>query len=88
MPRWLVHLVLVVGWLLTPVLAWGASYFGIWLGALVAVHFRSPAAMLGVALGFAFTAGFVVLAFWVRFMRRAPSRLMHLVAAHGGGHGP
>ncbi|HEY6808857.1 MAG TPA: hypothetical protein VI160_08710 [Gemmatimonadales bacterium] len=80
MPRWLAHLLVVVGWLLTPVLAWGASYFGLWIGALVGVHLSRPAAMLGVAVAIAFGAGFTALAFWVRFMRRVPHLLSHHMA--------
>ena len=49
MPRWLAHLLVVCGWLLTPVLAWGASYMGLWAGALVAMRFSQPFTMLGVA---------------------------------------
>lgn len=80
MPRWLAHLLVVVGWLLTPVLAWGASYFGLWLGALVGVHFESPLAMLGTAVLVAALLGFGALWGWVRFMRRAPHLLSHHMA--------
>lgn len=80
MPRWLAHLLVAVGWLLTPVLAWGASYFGLWLGALVAIHFESPIAMLGTAALAAALLGFGALWAWVRFMRRAPHLLSHHMA--------
>jgi len=53
MPRWLAHLLVVVGWLLTPAVAWGASYFGLWLGALVAVRLSHPLVMLATAVGVA-----------------------------------
>jgi len=79
-PRWLAHLLVVVGWLLTPVLAWGASYFGLWVGALVGVHLGRPALMMGVAVAIAFASGFTVLAVWVRFMRRVPHLLSHRMA--------
>lgn len=80
MPRWLAHLLVVVGWLLTPVWAWGASYVGLWLGALVALGFSSPFAMLVVAAGGAVLLGFSVLWAWVRFMRRLPHLLSHHMA--------
>src|SRR6185312_1074561 len=80
MPRWLAHLLVVVGWLLTPLWAWGASYLGLWLGALVALRFSSPLAMLVVAGLGAVLVGFVVLWAWVRFMRRLPHLLSHLMA--------
>lgn len=80
MPRWLAHLLVVVGWLLTPLLAWGASYFGLWLGALVVGGFESPIVMLAVALAVSGGLGFGVLFAWVRFMRRVPHLLARLMA--------
>jgi len=70
MPRWLAHLVVVVGWLATPALAWGASYLGMWLGALLGARFASPPAMLGVAALVTAIAGLSTLWVWVRFVRR------------------
>ena len=80
MPRWLAHLLVVLGWLLTPMWAWGAAYLGLWLGALVALGLSSPLAMLVVAGGGALLLGFAVLWAWVRFMRRLPHLLSHLMA--------
>ena len=80
MPRWLAHLLVIVGWLLTPLLAWGASYVGLWLAALVAVRFGDPVVMLGVVGACAAVAGFTVLWMWVRFMRRLPHLLSHHMA--------
>jgi hypothetical protein len=79
-PRWLAHFLLVVGWLLTPACAWGASYFGLWIGAKLGVRFSGPGQMVAVALGIAFLCGFVVLALWVRMMRRFPHWLAHRMA--------
>lgn len=80
MPRWLAHLLVVVGWLLTPVLAWAASYVGLWAGALVAIRFARPLTMLAVAGGAAALCGFTALTIWVRFMRRIPHLLSHHMA--------
>jgi hypothetical protein len=80
MPRWLAHLLVVIGWLLTPVWAWGASHLGLWLGALVALRFTSPLAMLLIAGLSALALGFLVLLIWVRFMRRLPHLLSHHMA--------
>ena len=80
MPRWLAHLLVVVGWLLTPVLTWSASYVGLWAGALVATRFTSPLTMLAVAGATAAVCGFAALAIWVRFMRRVPHLLSHHMA--------
>jgi hypothetical protein len=79
-PRWLAHLLVVVGWLLTPLWAWGASYFGLWLGALVGIRFSHPLAMLGAAAVGGACLGFGALWGWVRFMRRAPHLLAHRMA--------
>lgn len=80
MPRWLAHLLVVTGWLLTPLWAWGASYFGLWLGALVGIQFTHPLAMLGTAAFGGAVLGFGALWGWIRFMRRAPHLLSHLMA--------
>ena len=80
MPRWLAHLLIVVGWLLTPVLAWSASYVGLWAGALAATGFTRPVTMLVVAAAVATLCGFTALFIWVRFMRRVPHLLSHHMA--------
>lgn len=80
MPRWLAHTCVVVGWLLTPVLAWGASYLGLMLGAMFAVRLTQPAAMLITAGAGAALLGFGTLFVWVRFMRRVPHLLSHHMA--------
>src|SRR2546430_11751614 len=58
------HLLVVVGWLLTPVLAWSASYAGLWAGALVATGFSRPVTMLVVAAAIATLCGFTALVIW------------------------
>lgn len=80
MPRWLAHLLVVAGWLLTPVWAWGASHLGLWLGALLALRVSSPLAMVAVAGACTLLLGFGVLLVWVRFMRRLPHLLSHHMA--------
>ncbi len=80
MPRWLAHLLVVGGWLCTPVLAWVASYVGLWLGALVATGSSRPLAMLLIGGLGAALSGFTALAVWIRFMRRVPHLLSHHMA--------
>jgi hypothetical protein len=80
MPRWLAHFCIVVGWLLTPALAWVASYLGLTFGAVVAVRFTTPAAMLVTAAAGAAVLGFGTVFLWVRFMRRVPHLLSHVMA--------
>jgi FtsH-binding integral membrane protein len=79
-PRWLAHLLVVVGWLLTPAWAWAASQVGLWLGALIALRFESPIVMMSIAGIGALLFGFLVLWVWVRFMRRLPHLLSHHMA--------
>lgn len=81
MPRWLAHALVVVGWLLTPLLAWGASFFGMWAGAHFATQAVHPLVTLAPALVGAALCGFGVLWLWVRFMRRVPHLLAHLMAS-------
>ncbi len=65
---------------MTPVLAWSASYVGLWAGALVATGFARPVIMLGIAAAVAAVCGFTALFIWVRFMRRVPHLLSHHMA--------
>ncbi len=83
MPRWLAHLLVVLGWLLTPVWAWAASHFGLWLGAVLALRLSNPFVMLAIAGFSALLFGFAVLWAWVRFMRHLPHLLSHHMAPRG-----
>lgn len=88
LPRWLAHALVVVGWLLTPLWAWGASFFGLWAGAHVAVRSTRPLTMLAPALLGAALLGFSTLWAWVRFMRRVPHLLAHHMAARPSAESP
>ena len=88
MPRWLAHALVVVGWLLTPLLAWGASFFGLWTGAHFAGRFSRPIAMLAPAVLGAALFGFGTLWAWVRFMRRVPHLLAHHMAPRSAAEQP
>ena len=80
MPRWLAHLLVVVGWLLTPVLGWGASFVGLWVGAAVGIRFANPLTMLAIAGAGAALFGVTTLITWLRFMRKVPHLLSHHMA--------
>ena len=70
--RWLRLLFRIFGWLLTPFLAWAASFFGAVAGALIAMRIADPVDGLAVtALGGAM-ASFAVLILWLRYLRRSP----------------
>src|SRR5437016_9522965 len=74
------HLLVVVGWLMTPIWAWAASHVGLWLGALVGLRFVNLFVLLVIAGSGAFLFGFAVLWTWVRFMRHLPPLLSHHMA--------
>jgi hypothetical protein len=81
LPRWLAHALVVIGWLLTPLLAWGASFFGLWVGAHLADRLSGPLVMMIPAVIGAGLLGFGTLWLWVRFMRRVPHLLAHHMAS-------
>lgn len=60
------------GWLLTPFMAWAASFFGCVAGEVIAT--RIADAKLGLLLSAALgaVAGFVTLILWLRLLRRSP----------------
>ena len=80
MPRWLAHLLVVVGWVLTPVLGWGASFVGLWVGAAVGIRFAIPLTTLAFAGAGAALFGVATLVTWLRFMRKVPHLLSHHMA--------
>ncbi|MGH7702183.1 MAG: hypothetical protein ACREMO_03770 [Gemmatimonadales bacterium] len=74
--RWLRLLLRVGGWLLTPLVAWAASFCGAFLGTVVAGRLgqADPGLMVTVLAGI--VSGFGVLLLWMRLLRRSP-RLRH-----------
>lgn len=64
----------LLGWLLTPLVAWAASFLGSTLAAALATESRLPptASLLAAALG-AFASGALALLAWLRIIRRQPS---------------
>lgn len=70
--KFLRFLALLLGWLLTPFVAWAASFLGATLGAVVAGGFDSPTAGLWITIGSGALAGFGALAVMVHYLRRSP----------------
>ena len=70
--RWVRLLFRIFGWLLTPVLAWAASFFGAVAGALIAMRIDDPVDGLAVTALCGAIAGFAVLILWLRYLRRSP----------------
>jgi hypothetical protein len=74
--RWLRLLFLMLGWLLTPLVAWAACLMGAWVGTLVAYGLPDPDIGLAVTAAAGALSGFGALLFVMHLLRRSP-RLRH-----------
>jgi hypothetical protein len=70
--RWVRLLFRIFGWLLTPFLAWAASFFGAVVGALFAIKLDNPVHGLIVTAICGGVAGFAALTGWLHYLRRSP----------------
>lgn len=65
------RLIRSIGWLLTPLAAWAASFLGGWLGGRVGSTYLSPQGALLAMIGGAVLGGLLGAALWVWGLRRA-----------------
>ena len=70
--RWIRLLFRIFGWLLTPFLAWAASFFGAVAGALLAMRLEDPVKGLALTALFGALTGFLALIAWLGYLRRSP----------------
>jgi len=70
--RWIRLLFRAFGWLLTPFMAWAASFFGCVAGAMLATRIRDPFTGLIVTAVTGGVAGFTGLLLWLRLLRQSP----------------
>ena len=70
--RWIRLFFRIFGWLLTPFLAWAASFFGAVAGALLAIKLDDPVKGLVVTALCGGIAGFAALIAWLHYLRRSP----------------
>jgi hypothetical protein len=70
--RWLRLVFRIFGWLLTPFLAWAASFFGAVAGALIAMRIEDPIRGLGVTAVCGAATGFAAILFWLHYLRQSP----------------
>jgi hypothetical protein len=70
--RWLRLVFRVFGWLLTPFLAWAASFFGAVGGALIAMRVEDPVDGLVVTALCGAATGFAAIILWLHYLRRSP----------------
>jgi hypothetical protein len=82
--RWLRLLFRIFGWLLTPFLAWAASFFGAVGGALIAMRIKDPIRGLGVTALCGALTGFAVLIAWLGYLRRSPEAREVLAVTEDG----
>jgi hypothetical protein len=70
--RWVRLIFRIFGWLLTPFLAWAASFFGAVAGALIAMRLDDPFRGLAVTAICGAVTGFAGLVLWLEYLRRSP----------------
>ena len=82
--RWVKILFRIFGWLLTPFLAWAASFFGAVGGALIAMKMQDPVQGLAVTALCGAITGFAALIFWLRYLRQTPEAREVLAVTEDG----
>lgn len=70
--RWLRLVFRIFGWLLTPFLAWAASFFGAVGGALIAMRIEDPVRGLAVTALCGAITGFAGILAWLHYLRQNP----------------
>lgn len=71
--RWVRLFFRAFGWLLTPFMAWAASFFGCVAGEVIATRIADPTRGLIVAAVCGAVAGFATLILWLRLLRSSPA---------------
>ncbi|HEY8257890.1 MAG TPA: hypothetical protein VIG08_09555 [Gemmatimonadales bacterium] len=82
--RWVRLLFRIFGWLLTPFLAWAASFFGAVGGALIAMQMQDPVQGLAVTALCGALTGFAALILWLRYLRQTPEAREVLAVTEDG----
>ncbi len=68
------RLVLILGWLLVPVVAWAAAFLGGWLGAVIGAGSESPKVGLYLVVASSVVGGVLGAGGWIYLMRWTVSR--------------
>jgi len=82
--RWLRLVFRVFGWLLTPFLAWAASFFGAVGGALIAMRIVDPVDGLAVTALCGAVTGFSAILAWLHYLRQSPEAREVLAVTEDG----
>lgn len=62
----------ILGWLLTPLVAWAASFCGAWVGAGIASRLADATTGLGLTVGIGAVTAIAATIGWMRLLRRSP----------------
>jgi hypothetical protein len=82
--RWLRLVFRAFGWLLTPFLAWAASFFGAVGGALIAMRIEDPVRGLAVTALCGAITGFAAILAWLHYLRQNPEAREVLAVTEDG----
>jgi hypothetical protein len=82
--RWLRLVFRIFGWLLTPFLAWAASFFGAVGGALIAMRIEDPVDGLAVTALCGAATGFAAIIGWLHYLRQSPEAREVLAVTEDG----
>ena len=82
--RWIRLLFQIFGWLLTPFLAWAASFFGSVGGSLLARRITDPFVGIGVTALVGGVSGFAAIILWLRLLRTSPEMRQALAVTADG----
>jgi hypothetical protein len=82
--RWLRLVFRIFGWLLTPFLAWAASFFGAVGGALLAMRIADPVDGLAVTALCGAVTGFAAILLWLHYLRQSPEAREVLAVTEDG----
>jgi hypothetical protein len=61
-----------LGWLLTPLVAWAASFIGAWLMSILVAGMQDPNDALVLTLGGGAVAAVSITFLWMRLLRKSP----------------
>jgi hypothetical protein len=74
--RWLGILVRILGWLLTPLVAWAVSFYGAWMLLEAEAGFENPRHAVYTAFVVALVTGTLLMYGWIQLLRKSP-KLRH-----------
>ncbi len=74
----------LVGWLLTPLVAWAASFGGAWFGSAVVGRTGSSSTAFWITVAFGAVAALTAVWAWLRLLRRSSALQETLAVAPDG----